>query len=135
MGRHWGWELGGAAAWGWGLGRVPQGAVCVHRVAIATAVAAALLAWLLAPCHALLPSPPPPTHPHTQPADCLPAPAAATQIYAAAAAALDALASRLAASNPKGPYFFGAQPSSIDAPLFAVLSFLKAAPTVHPDLR
>ena len=78
---------------------------------------------------------PPPTHPHTQPADCLPAPAAATQIYAAAAAALDALASRLAASNPKGPYFFGAQPSSIDAPLFAVLSFLKAAPTVHPDLR
>lgn len=36
---------------------------------------------------------------------------------------------------PAGPYFFGDRPTSIDALLFAVLSFLKAAPVAHPDLR
>lgn len=56
------------------------------------------------------------------------------QLYSQAAAALAALASHLAVAA-SGPYFLGAQPTSLDALLYGVLAYLKAAPVVHPELR
>lgn len=51
-----------------------------------------------------------------------------------AAEALDAFALRLGSGHPspEGGFFFGPQPSSLDAALYACLAFLRAAPVVHP---
>lgn len=51
-----------------------------------------------------------------------------------AAEALDALALRLGSGHPspEGGFFFGPQPSSLDAALYACLAFLRGAPVVHP---
>lgn len=57
-------------------------------------------------------------------------------VYDAAAAAHAALAARLAArGGDRGAFFFGEQPSSLDALLFAHLSFHASAPVSSPELR
>lgn len=63
--------------------------------------------------------------------------ASSSQVYGGAAEALDALAQRLGAASSAGGggYFFGAQPCSLDALLYACLSYLRAAPVVHPQAR
>ncbi|PRW33295.1 metaxin 1 [Chlorella sorokiniana] len=58
----------------------------------------------------------------------------ASQVYAGATEALDALAQRLGAAAPGGQFFFGSQPSTLDALLFGCLSFLRSSPAVHPQL-
>ncbi|KAL4440053.1 hypothetical protein ABPG75_003054 [Micractinium tetrahymenae] len=60
----------------------------------------------------------------------------AAAIYQGAAEALDALALRLGSGHPspEGGFFFGPQPSSLDAALYACLAFLRGAPVVHPSL-
>ena len=57
--------------------------------------------------------------------------ASASEVYQGAAEALDALAQRLAGAD----FFFGAQPTSVDALLFSCLAYLRIAPVVHPQLR
>lgn len=62
-----------------------------------------------------------------------------SEVYQAAADALDALAVRLGSSA--GPsssatdFFFGSQPTSLDALLYSCLAYLHAAPVVHPQLQ
>jgi len=57
-------------------------------------------------------------------------------VYDAAAAAHVALAARLAArGGDRGAFFFGEKPSSLDALLFAHLSFHASAPVAAPELR
>ncbi|PSC73709.1 metaxin-1 isoform X2 [Micractinium conductrix] len=58
---------------------------------------------------------------------------AAAAVYGGAAEALDALGARLAATT-SGDYFFGGQPSSLDALLYGCLAYLRSAPVVHPQL-
>ena len=60
---------------------------------------------------------------------------ACTQIYADAAAVYAALADHLRGTAGKGAYFFGAQPSSLDAALFAHLALHHSAPVSAPELR
>ena len=55
------------------------------------------------------------------------------RIYGDAAAAVAALADRLASSP--GPFFFGARPCGLDAALYAHLAFHRAAPVAAPELR
>jgi len=55
------------------------------------------------------------------------------RVYGDAAAAVAALADRLASSP--GPFFFGDRPSSLDALLYAHLAFHRAAPVAAPELR
>lgn len=59
-------------------------------------------------------------------------------MYQGAADALDALAIRLSANasaTSAGDFFFGSQPSSLDALLYSCLAYLRAAPVVHPQLQ
>jgi hypothetical protein len=55
------------------------------------------------------------------------------RVYGDAAAAVAALADRLASSP--GPFFFGARPCGLDAALYAHLAFHRAAPVAAPELR
>ena len=57
----------------------------------------------------------------------------ALQIYASLADAYAAIAERL--SGSEGDYFFGSQPSSLDALLFGHLAFHQAAPVSSPEIR
>lgn len=54
------------------------------------------------------------------------------QVYATAAAALDAFAAKLAGG---GGYLLGSSPSTIDAQLYGCLTYLRSAPVVHPQLH
>ena len=73
------------------------------------------------------------------PPACLPAlwlpPRVLLQVYQGAAEALDALATRLSPAAGGGDFFFGSQPTSLDALLYSCLAYLRAAPVVHPCLR
>lgn len=57
----------------------------------------------------------------------------ALQVYASLADAYAAIAERL--SGSEGDYFFGSQPSSLDALLFGHLAFHQAAPVSSPEIR
>ena len=61
----------------------------------------------------------------------LPPTQARERLSADAAAALAALAARLEAAPAGGPYFFGAEASSLDAFALAHLAFIAHAPTVR----
>ncbi|KFM22676.1 Metaxin-1 [Auxenochlorella protothecoides] len=54
------------------------------------------------------------------------------QVYATAAAALDAFAAKLAGGEG---YLLGSSPSTIDAQLYGCLTYLRSAPVVHPQLH
>ncbi len=58
-----------------------------------------------------------------------------TQVYGGAAAAYAALADHLRGTAGKGHYFFGAEPCSLDAAIFAHLALHHSAPVSAPELR
>lgn len=57
------------------------------------------------------------------------------QVYGGAAAAYGALADHLRGTASKGNYFFGAEPCSLDAAIFAHLALHHSAPVSAPELR
>ena len=57
------------------------------------------------------------------------------QVYGDAAAVYAALADHLRGTASKGNYFFGPEPSSLDAALFAHLALHHSAPVSAPELR